>query len=677
MAKPKAFIGGLACRICCQNESGKRWFLTLTLLASPFFSVLAGQSESDASLLNESLSELEQRVVAIDERLGQLARFSMRSGMGSIGFRSQPHSEANHTEWIQIDLPEEKVIDQIVLVPSIWQDARAGFRADGFPLEFRLLAKSAENPAGKVVASFGPAKNLLPRIAPLVIPCPPGTVASEVVLEVTTLSPRAWDGKYLLQLSEILIFNGEENVALRQKVTTSKSIADPDPSRFKEALVDGFLPFEMDAAFGEPSLAMVGKAGLEETPQMVIDLGSIQILSWLQLHRTDISDSVPQAVPSDFGVPRRLLIEGAGQPDFSDAVLLVDYRNENVYDTGPIIMRSFPETRCRYVRLTVVEPYQDTLLGLAEIELFSSEGENVAINLPVQTNIDVISRNRSISALTDGRNIYGEILPIREWVSQLAERHDLEVEKPLVVAELGRRYSQQKANLRRMSWLAAILVAGIVVSIFLERIVRMRQISNIRKRLAADLHDELGANLHTIGLLSDMAGDSRTTSEELATIHRRIRSETERSGMAVRHCADVLVAGNLYTDLVADMRRASRRIIAKASHNFSCEGEEFLARLRPRARADLFLFYKECLVNISRHSGATQYTTHLSAGPKEVCLTIKDNGQGVPIDVKDGIPPSLLRRAWLLRGKISVEGQGSDGTSINLKVKIWRWRLRK
>jgi len=88
-----------------------------------------------------------------------------------------------------------------------------------------------------------------------------------------------------------------------------------------------------------------------------IDFGSKQLLSWLNLHRTYLSDSVPQTVPSDFGIPERLLVEGATQEDFSDAEVIADYRKKSVYDTGPIIARRFAETSCRYVRLIAVEPY--------------------------------------------------------------------------------------------------------------------------------------------------------------------------------------------------------------------------------------------------------------------------------------------------------------------------------
>lgn len=346
-------------------------------------------------------------------------------------------------------------------------------------------------------------------------------------------------------------------------------------------------------------------------------------------------------------------------------------------------MRRFPVTSCRHVRLTAVEPFINTFqqvegsqFGAAEIEIFSG-GHNVALGKIAQAAFSEISPVRSIAALTDGRNLYGKILPLREWLNQLALRHDLEAERPLIVTELDRRYARQKTNLNRLGWLAVLLAAGIVSIILIGRIIRMRQITRIRERLAADLHDELGANLHTIGLLSDLASDARDSPEEMATLYRRIRSETERSGIAVRHCSNMLAAKGLYTDLLADMQRASNRIMAKLEHEIAIEGEEYLKALPPRTRADLFLFYKECLVNISRHSGATKYTTALKAGTDKIHLKICDNGRGLERSEKDGVPSSLKRRARLLGAKVTVENPPTGGTCIELNLRTRKWGFHK
>ena len=409
----------------------------------------AASVEAAVAMTALSTNELEQRLVSIDAELATLASYSLLSGVGSVGYRTEAHKESAHPEWIEIELGKEETIDQVILVPAIWRDTKIGFRADGFPREFRIIVGTGQDDKGTVVASFGEQDNLLPRISPVVASFP-ATQASWVRVEASVLTPRAWDGLYFLQLSEIFVFGGEDNFALRKLVKTSCPEQDKGGARDKQFLTDGFVPYLMDAAQGEQSLAFLSETGIGDQPAMTIDLGTTLPLNRIHLHSLDLSDTVPQSNTADFGTPRRLLVEGANLADFSDAVPLIEYHMESIYDAGPIIMRRFKETLCRYVRLTAVEPFIDDLteisgsqIGFAEIEIFSKD-RNVALGTPVHANFAVKDSERSFSALTDGRNLYGNILSLRAWLGELARRHDLEYLRPLVAAELGQRYARQK-----------------------------------------------------------------------------------------------------------------------------------------------------------------------------------------------------------------------------------------
>ena len=319
-------------------------------------------------------------------------------------------------------------------------------------------------------------------------------------------------------------------------------------------------------------------------------------------------------------------------------------------------------------------------IGFAEIELFS-QGNNVAKGKQANGNYGFSSFNRSYASLTDGRNFYGDILPIRQWLNELALRHELERQRPQLALRLNELYEEQKSLLNRFTALAVILAAAMIITLLVTRITRMRQLARVRLRLAADLHDELGANLHTIGLLSDLAVESREDDEAFADIQRRIRSESDRSGAEVRSCMDLLALNNYYENLEADMQRAARRIMAKLDHELIIEGKPYLQKLKPRVRVDLFLFYKECLVNISRHSKATAFSSHLSADKAGVTLIIRDNGIGISIGIgeqQDGMTPtSLERRAGLLRAKVRIDHPAEGGTVVTLTIPAKRLGIFK
>jgi signal transduction histidine kinase len=623
-----------------------------------------------------STTELEQRLEAIDNELNQLARFNPRSGTGSIGYRSPYHPDADQTEWVQVQLEQPTPIDQIVLVPAIWRDTEHGFQADGFPVNFRILAGTEPNSKGTVIATFSEKDNLLPRIAPLVISC--STTASWVRVEATKLSARQFDAKFSarqfnLELAELLIFSGEENVAINRPVTLSSANRHLEPAllfgRRKEFLVDGFVPYQMDTGQGDKTVAFFNGTSPNVSPSVTIDLQAIVPLSRIHLHTVEQSDTAPQSTISGFGLPEHLIVEGANRADFSDAVRLMEYRKASIYDIGPIIVHSFSETPCRYVRLTALEPFLIhgdnrawAKLGFAEIELFS-RGKNVALGKPASA--EQLLVNRPCSLLTDGNNFYGRILSTREWMAQLARRHELKRERPLLAAELNQRYTQQKTMLRRMIWLATLLLVGIGFIILINRSLRQRAIHHTRQQIAADLHDELGANLHAIGLLSDFVRREKENPELLDTLMHRMRSLTERTAAATKYCTNMLESKGLYDNLAEDMRRTATRITTDHQHDLSFKEEVRLQDISPRRRIDLFLFYKECLTNIIRHAEATQITTHLIAGETKVTLTITDNGHGLNGEV----PASLKRRARLLKSTLTTESLPDGGTRITLQFK--------
>lgn len=637
-----------------------------TVLVLVLMSTTSASAAIDVTLASDD--DLEQRLRHIDRELDQLAIFSLRGGIGSIGFHS---TKENDSEWVRVDLGTSHLIDQVIVVPTVRRDQNRGFSADGFPLTVKILVGDDGDPNGRIVAEHRYPSEESIGIAPLVLDFPP-TRASWVHLEATELTRRAHSGRRTLTLSELHVFSGLENVALRQPVTSSSNETGLANSWDRPYLVDGHTPYLMNAAGGNPSVAYLSGAG--DKPMLVVDLGSPYPLSRIHLHVVEQGDTVPQAYRGDLGFPRHLLIEGSHTADFIDPIPLLEYRPEFRTLPGPIMMWRIPETTCRFVRVRNVEPMdradrgiEQSQIGFSEIELFA-RGENVARGKAFVA-VPECPSERSLTALTDGNNFFGPILPTREWLGQLARRHQLELERPLIQAEIDRRYVHQNQRLEHMTQLAVLLALGMVISVILGRYVRMRQATRIRERIAADLHDELGADLHTIGLYSDLAMDSLDSKSELVESLTRIREFTEKSGKAARDCTNILEAKGVCENLIEDMKDLSRRLLTDLHHEMESEGIELLKKLKTQVRIDLFLFYKECLTNIVRHSGATEVTTRITASEQITILEVSDNGKGLDQSYPEGIPHSLKRRARLMRAKINVTSNAARGMNIILRIK--------
>lgn len=646
------------------------YFLFRALVSIALMHGVVSAQTSAARLQNAinklSLAALEKRASEIQSELTRLAHFTPRGGIGTIGYRSQDFTTPDRHEWVQIELEQETAIDEVILVPCLVRTPLGGYAADGFPLRFEIWDQD-----GNKLAEASSTVGERPRTAPVAIPLH-GTTARQIRVVATLMSPRAFDGKYVFKLSEILVFSGHTNVALRRPVTSSRKIRESSHVYGPRFLTDGAMPYLMNSSKGEASVAYLSPHNLDASKPLnfTIDLGQATPLTGIYLHTVEQSDNVPQGAPGGVGVPSHLLIEGATRADFSDACKLVDSNYPSVMDIAPILMWNIPQTQCRYIRITAMAHRSESTLertppqiGFAEVELLSN-GTNVAAGKPVLAEDIPIHDWRPLSNLTDSRNIYGEILPARQWLKELAHRHELEAELPLVNAALTKRYGRQKANLRSISILTAALGISIVIIILTMRALRAREMNDIRERFAADLHDELGAKVHSIGILSDLAKKTKDTPSELDNILENIRTATVDLGSAIRHCSNLMDADKLYTNLESDMHKTAKRLML--DYEITINGEEYISLLDKQTQIDLLLFYKECLVNISRHAGATHFSASVIATPETITLTVTDNGRGLT----GAAPPSLKRRAKIIGGTVSSTDAPEGGSSISLSLPI-------
>ncbi|MDF7799091.1 histidine kinase [Pontiellaceae bacterium B1224] len=572
-------------------------------------SSMASAQIQKTELQKMELAELEHYLDDIDSELEQLAALTLRRGVGSSGYRSSLHGQPDTTEWIRIELGEETTIDEVVLVPMLWSDSQTDIQSEGFPRAFRVLAGMGKST--NVVATVTEEDHVTPRIAPLTISFLP-VKASWVIIEANILNPRLTAKHYFLQLSEVMVFSGMENVALYKPVKVPAQSPETGTSIEDRFIVDGFTPYMLNASSGAQSKTLV--IAVTETlslPTLTIDLKAPYPINQINLHSAGLPHAIPMENFTSWAVPRHVRVMGANQPDFSDATALCEYQQTTIYENGPAMMLRFQETQCRYVRVDILDHHpvvsltpNPPFIAFSEIEVIS-EGNNVALHAPITTSANLSYREGTLARITDGLNYYGDILPLKVWMNQLSRRHDLETLRPHVAKELNRRYDQQKINLRITRWLAAALAVGIVISSLIGRIMRMRQKSKLQERFAADLHDELGADLHTIGLLSDLAGEPLSDPRELSRLLKQIRTTTEETGEAVRQCATMHM--NVpYLNLGATMKQIAERVVVQLEHEFTIEGAEHLNKLKPMVRSDLVLFYKEALINICRHAEASK-----------------------------------------------------------------------
>ncbi|MDE2564275.1 MAG: sensor histidine kinase, partial [Burkholderiales bacterium] len=185
-----------------------------------------------------------------------------------------------------------------------------------------------------------------------------------------------------------------------------------------------------------------------------------------------------------------------------------------------------------------------------------------------------------------------------------------------------------------------------------------------RKRIAADLHDDLGAKLLTIVHTSESERISTLAREALEEMRLSVRGLT---GRPVR-LADAL--GDWRAEVVSRLRQAG------------IEGEwdapeDLPQTLSARAYVQTTRILREATSNVIKHSGATQCA--VSAGLVEGYfeLVVRDNGDGITpeldgrLDRGHGLA-GMKNRAKQLQGQCLVESGPGYGTVIRLTVPLER-----
>ncbi len=187
-----------------------------------------------------------------------------------------------------------------------------------------------------------------------------------------------------------------------------------------------------------------------------------------------------------------------------------------------------------------------------------------------------------------------------------------------------------------------------------------------RKRIAADLHDDLGAKLLTIVHTSESERISTLAREALEEMRLSVRGLT---GKPVR-LSDAL--GDWRAEVVARLAQSG---IEAEWHSES--DDDVPQTLSARAYVQTTRIMREAVSNVIKHSGATHCSIRCNIAAGDFELVIQDNGNGIPVELDGRLDKghgmaSMKGRAKQLQGQCLVESGPGYGTVIRLTLPLDR-----
>lgn len=202
-----------------------------------------------------------------------------------------------------------------------------------------------------------------------------------------------------------------------------------------------------------------------------------------------------------------------------------------------------------------------------------------------------------------------------------------------------------------------------------------------RRRIAGELHDSLGQRLIIINNLAlfllRVKGKIRTEEEKRETIE-------EISGEATAAIEETRAISYALRPFQLDrlgLTRAIEALCKTVAHASDIEIEKDLADIDDAfpedTRINLYRIVQEGLNNVVKHSGATRAEVRILRNPREVTLTIRDNGRGITEKPLSTIPgqggfgmTSMRERITLLNGSFQVESSMTTGTLLTIMLPV-------
>lgn len=193
--------------------------------------------------------------------------------------------------------------------------------------------------------------------------------------------------------------------------------------------------------------------------------------------------------------------------------------------------------------------------------------------------------------------------------------------------------------------------------------LRVEQITvQERKRIAADLHDDLGAKLLTIVHTSESERISTLAREALEEMRLSVRSLT---GKPVR-----------LADALADWRAEVVSRLGQANIEADWRSPDDVEQLlQARAFVQATRILREAVSNIIKHSGASNCKVRCIVSQSEFAVSVRDNGKGISTELDGRLDrghgmSSMKHRAKQLKGQCLVESSPGYGTVIRLTLPL-------
>jgi len=610
----------------------------------------------------------EDRIAWLNTRITTFAQHrehSMKTGLGYRGFRANKDAPDPS---ITLDLGKDYPIDAVFLVPT----QREFLEDPGiFPKRFTIeFSSDAEFAKRSILFTSDSSSSGVSDGNPV-------HFQVHDTARYVRLTVQEGHNKGMLDLfglSEIAVISNRDPVSFDATITSLGDLNAPG-IWYPEALIDGRTPlgvWQNGGAMRKNTGDSVAVSNVDAKVSWTLDFDQPAPLDRVILFPYQTDQSFESSV-----FPDALTIELSDESG-QNVIFTRHWSNplSGSSSMTPMVIPLGGKTACR-VTITGTRPCvmgEFKVHALSEIEVWS-EGKNLASGIPVTRIHD--GTKTEVPPLTDGYASEKLIIPFSVWLDQLNKRNKFEKELGLLRPIQQQQASESELN---ATWGSAMILGlTFLIPVFIverRRLMSRDQLDQLRKRIASDLHDDIGSNLGSISLIARAARKDLVRlqgPDEVCDDLGEVESIARESSLAMRDIVWLLERRqDSIGDLVQRMRETAGRLLREINYTLDCDSNKTAAKLSLDAKRHLFLFYKEAIHNVLKHSQANSVSIRLWDVDDKLALEILDNGIGLPADGTSTHPTSVRKledRARVLEGLLQIVSSKETGTRILLFVK--------
>jgi len=207
-------------------------------------------------------------------------------------------------------------------------------------------------------------------------------------------------------------------------------------------------------------------------------------------------------------------------------------------------------------------------------------------------------------------------------------------------------------------------------------VARYEERELLRKKNAADFHDELGHNITKISLFLELASRQVNIQTSVSKYLDKVKENTMSLSAGIRDLIWTIdpKKDSLY-EIILRLRDFGNQLfefsdITFRTSTFTKALQEF--EINAERRKHILLLFKEAMNNSLKYSKAKRADFTILINNQDVNLVFKDNGIGFNIDtIKKGYGlKNIVERAEKAGAKCIITSSKGEGTSINVSINL-------